>query len=169
MSRAFLVLLSVLAACGDRQARGSPAGSVVRDSADSAFALVQSRGHVAMGVDQYTSSHRFEPLPDGGRITLERNGNDSAGTAQIRSHMRTIALAFQRGDFALPGFVHDREVPGTTVMKERRSHISYTTDSLPRGAQLRIHTDDTAAVNAIHQFLAFQSQDHRAGGNGAAH
>lgn len=72
-----------------------------------------------MGVDQYTSSHRFESLPDGGRITLARNGIDSAGTAQIRSHMQTIALAFQRGDFALPGFVHDREVPGTVVMAQR--------------------------------------------------
>ncbi|HEV7366625.1 MAG TPA: hypothetical protein VGN76_12335 [Gemmatimonadales bacterium] len=165
MSRVLLMLLSVLTACGDRPAPDS----LARNSADSAFGLVQSRGHVAMGVDQYTSSHRFEPLPDGGRITLERNGNDSVGTAQIRSHMRTIALAFERGDFALPGFVHDREVPGTAVMRQRRSHISYTTDSLPRGAQLRIHSDDPAAVNAIHQFLAFQRQDHRVGVGGAAH
>jgi hypothetical protein len=166
MSRAVLFLLSVVAACGERQARGK---HQALNSPDSAFAMVQSRGHVAMGVDQYTSSHRFEPLPDGGRITLERNGNDSAGTAQIRSHMRTIALAFQQGDFALPGFVHDREVPGTAVMTQRRSQISYTTDTLPHGAQLRIHSSDTAAVNAIHQFLAFQRQDHRVGQSGAAH
>jgi hypothetical protein len=122
-----------------------------------------------MGVDQYSSSHRFESLPDGGRITLERNGNDSAGAARIRSHMRMIAQAFQRGDFALPGFVHDRDVPGTAVMAQRRSDISYTTNSLPRGGQLRIHSDDTAAVTAIHQFLAFQRQDHRVGESGAAH
>jgi hypothetical protein len=160
MSRAGLFLLSVLAACGERQAR---------NSSDSAFALVQSRGHVAMGVDQYTSSHRFEPLPDGGRITLQRNGNDSTGTDRIRSHMRAIALAFQRGDFALPGFVHDREVPGTAVMTQRRSQISYTTDTVPHGAQLRIHSADSAAVNAIHQFLAFQRQDHRVSEPGAAH
>jgi hypothetical protein len=160
MSRALLILLSLLAACGERQPR---------NSSDSSFALVQSRGHVAMGVDQYTSSHRFEPLPDGGRITLERNGSDSAGTAQIRSHMQMIAGAFQRGDFALPGFVHDREVPGTAVMAQRRSHISYTTDTLPRGAQLRIQSTDTAAVNAIHHFLAFQRRDHRVGESGAGH
>jgi hypothetical protein len=122
-----------------------------------------------MGVDQYTSSHRFEPLPDGGRIALQRYTNDSAGTAQIRRHMRMIAVAFQRGDFALPGFVHDREVPGTAVMSQKRSHISYTPDTLPRGAELRIHSDDPAAVTAIHQFLAFQRQDHRAEGSGAAH
>jgi hypothetical protein len=160
MSRAVLFLLTLLAGCGERQAR---------NSADSTFALVQSRGHVAMGVDQYTFSHRFESLPDGGRITLERTEDDSAGVARIRDHMRTIALAFQRGNFALPGFVHDRKVPGTAVMAERRYHITYTTDSLPGGAQLRIRSDDTAAVTAIHRFLAFQRRDHRAGGSGATH
>jgi hypothetical protein len=160
MSRALLFLLGLLAACGERPARNSP---------DSAFALVQSRGHVAMGVDQYSSSHRFEPLPDGGRITLQRDGNDSAGTVQIRSHMRMIASAFRRGDFALPGFVHDREVPGTAVMSQRRSQISYTTDTLPRGAQLRIRSADPVAVDAIHQFLAFQRQDHRVAEGGASH
>jgi hypothetical protein len=165
MFRTLLLLSSILAACTGGSARDSRA----RDSADSAFGLVQSRGHVAMGVDQYTSTHRFEPLPDGGRIVLQRDGNDSAGTAQIRSHMRMIARSFQGGDFALPGFVHDRAVPGTAIMAEHRDRISYTTDTLPRGAELRIHSDDTAAVNAIHQFLAFQRQDHRAGGSGAAH
>jgi hypothetical protein len=122
-----------------------------------------------MGVDQYSSSHRFEPLPDGGRITLQRDGNDSAGTVQIQSHMRMIASAFRRGDFALPGFVHDREVPGTAVMSQRRSQISYTTDTLPRGAQLRIRSADPVAVNAIHEFLAFQRQDHRVAGGEASH
>ena len=165
MARPLLLLLGVLTACGDRPTPGA----LGRDSADSAFSLVQSRGHVAMGVDQYTSSHRFEALPDGGRIALQRDASDSAGTAQIRRHMGMIAGAFQRGDFALPGFVHDREVPGTAVMAQRRSHISYTTDTLPRGAELRIHSDDPAAVTAIHQFLAFQRQDHRAEGSGAAH
>lgn len=132
-----------------------------RDSADSAFALVQTRGHEAMGVDQYTSAHRFEPLPDGGRISLQRNRSDSAGVSQIRAHMRTIAAAFSRGDFSLPGFVHDRDVPGTAVMAASRSRISYTADTLPGGAQMRIESADTAAISAIHEFLDFQRRDHR--------
>jgi hypothetical protein len=121
-----------------------------------------------MGVDQYTSSHRFESLPDGGLISLQRDGEDSAGTAQIRSHMQAIALAFTRGNFTLPGFVHAGEVPGTAVMAQRRSFITYTADTIPRGAQLRIRSRDSAAIAAIHHFLSFQRQDHRAGG-GTAH
>jgi len=115
-----------------------------------------------MGVDQYTSAHVFEPLPDGGRIVLQRDSVDPAGTATIRAHMADIADRFARGDFSLPGFVHAQEVPGTAVMAARRSVIQYRADTLPRGAEVRIRTDDAAAIAAIHAFLAFQAQDHRA-------
>lgn len=169
MFRAALLLL-VVGACVDRPARGgSTALTLAPDSADSAFGLVQARGHAAMGVDQYTSSHRFESLPDGGRISLQRDPHDSAGVAQIRSHMRGIAAAFARGDFALPGFVHDRNVPGTAVMAARRSRITYAADTLPGGGQLRLQTSDPSAIAAIHEFLAFQRQDHRATSHGAGH
>jgi hypothetical protein len=120
-----------------------------------------------MGVDQYTSTHRFESLPDGGRIVLQRDSTDSAGTAQIRQHMRTIAESFKQGNFALPGVVHARKVPGTAVMAAHRSRISYIADTLPRGGQVRIRSQDPAAIAAIHEFLAFQRQDHRSGSGGA--
>jgi hypothetical protein len=126
------------------------------------FAGVQARGERAMGVDQYTSTHVFEPLADGGRIALQRDQADSAGTSQIRRHMDHIAAAFGAGDFSLPGFVHARDVPGTAVMAARRQEISYTVEMLPRGAAVRLRTTDTAAVRAIHEFLAFQRQDHHA-------
>lgn len=134
-----------------------------RDAEDRAFAGVQDRGRVAMGVDQYTSSHVFEPLPDGGRIVLQRNVDDPAGVVRIREHMSRIARAFAAGDFRLPGFVHAGTVPGTSVMAAQRSRITYSADSLPRGGQVRIRTDDPEAVRAVHQFLAFQRHDHRAG------
>ena len=130
---------------------------------DSDFAAVQARGRAAMGVDQYTSTHLFQPLPDGGRIELRRDRTDSAGRAQILGHMEEIAAAFAAGDFRLPGFVHAREVPGTRVMAARRREIRYLVESLPRGAALRLVTTDGPALEAIHEFLAFQRMDHRAG------
>src|SRR4051812_34923007 len=59
---------------------------------DSAFVVLQHRGADAraMGVDQNTSTHRFDALPDGGRIELQRDVEDSAGTAQIRRHLREV-------------------------------------------------------------------------------
>jgi len=134
-----------------------------RVSADSAFATLQQRGETAMGVNQYTSQHVFEPLPDGGRIVLQRKDDDSVGTATIRAHMRTIAVAFSKGDFALPGFVHAMsDVPGTQQMTKLRSDISYTARDLPRGGEVVLSSKNPEAVKAIHDFLAFQRMDHRA-------
>ena len=135
-----------------------------RVGADSSFARLQQRGGMAMGVNQYTSQHVFEPLADGGRIVLERKESDSAGQATIRTHMRTIAVAFGRGDFALPGFVHaTNEVPGTSVMKRLRADITYSPRDLPGGGEVVISSRNPDAVAAIHEFLAFQRMDHRAG------
>jgi hypothetical protein len=131
---------------------------------DSSFAALQRRGKVAMGVDQYTSIHRFDDLADGGRIELQRGSADPAGVRTIREHMRGIAAAFRAGDFTTPAFVHLGEVPGASVMAARREAMRYEVRDLPRGAELRITTRDPVAIQAVHEFMAFQRGEHRAGG-----
>lgn len=172
-STALVLLLvpSLLVACGDRNEGEAEQAAADRAAADSAFAELQERGAAAeaMGVDQYTSTHVFEDLADGGRIELQRDTDDSVGAEQIRAHLKLIADRFNAGDFAIPGFVHDTdEVPGTTVMAERRGAIDYEFAELPRGGEVRIRTDDPEAVRAVHEFLAFQRSDHRTG-NHATH
>jgi hypothetical protein len=152
------LVMTLLAACTPQTPAASRTDSA---STDTGFTQVQRRGRVAMGVDQYSSTHDFQSLPDGGRITLTRNEPDTAGVNQIRAHMPGIAAAFGRGDFDVPGFVHARAVPGTAVMASRRSRISYHADTVPLGGALRIYSTDSLALMAIHQFLAFQRQDHR--------
>lgn len=132
-------------------------------SSDTAFARLQERGRVAMGVDQYTSQHVFEAFSDGGRIELQRIEEDREGAETIRRHLKNIAEAFRTGDFSTPGFVHWREVPGVRIMSERREAISYVYRPLPRGGELRITSSDSVAVKAVHEFLAFQNSDHRTG------
>ena len=126
---------------------------------------MQERGKLAMGVDQYTSTHHFDALPNGGRIELQRNADDSAGVARIRQHMREIARAFKAGDFSMPALVHLRDVPGAKVMAAKRAVISYAPRDLPRGAELRITTSDGEARRAIHEFMAFQRGEHHASGS----
>ena len=131
-----------------------------RASGDSGFAQMQARGKVAMGVDQYTSAHRFDDLPDGGRIQLQRDPNDTAGVRTIREHLQKIAAAFSQGDFTVPGFVHADSVSGTATMRAKRSTINYRYAPLPGGGEVRIITRDTAAVAAVHDFLAYQRDEH---------
>jgi hypothetical protein len=154
-----LASLAVLAVCTTRPA---PAG-------DTAFAAMQERGKMAMGVDQYTSTHAFDDLPDGGRIALVRDSSDTLGVRQIRAHLRLIQHAFQAGDFSTPEFVHMRAMPGTDEMTAKRDAIAYDYRDLPNGGELRLSSKDPAAVTAIRAFMAAQRGDHHAGGMTSGH
>ncbi len=158
-----LILAAAVGACGDQP--GSAAGEPADDPA---FAGLQERGAApeGMGVDQYRSVHRFDDLPDGGRIEFQDAAGDDAAVARIRTHLQEIVVDFARGDFSTPAFVHSMDaVPGTRTMAERKEAIRYTYSQLPRGGEVRIETADTSALRAIHEFLAFQRLDHRAMGN----
>jgi hypothetical protein len=128
---------------------------------DTSFKALQNRGARVMGVDQYTSTHRFEPLPEGGRIELQRDLDDPAGVRVIREHLQMVARQFAAGDFSASARVHARALPGTAVMRARRRSIQYEFRPLARGGELRITTGDPVALRAIHEFLAFQRADHR--------
>lgn len=135
------------------------------DPSDAAFHGMQHRGGMAMGVDQNTSTHKFDVTPDGGRIQLQRDSNDSLGVAQIRAHMKLIQHAFEAGDFSTPAFVHARDMPGTAVMTRKRNAIKYAYADLPLGGEVIITSPDPEAVKAIHAFMLAQRTEHHAGGN----
>jgi len=144
-----LIAVLVLSACKDRD-----------------FAAMQERGRAVMGVDQYTSAHVFEDLPDGGRVVLDRaDGADTSGVATIRLHMRAIAASFRAGDFTKPFQVHAQVVPGTAVMQARRAAITYDVVDRPQGGEVRLRSNDMVAIAAIHEFLAFQRTSHHAAGH----
>lgn len=149
-------LIAAMVACG------KPAVTPVQDT--TAFAAMQKRGMMAMGVDQYMSAHQFDILPDGGRIALQMKGDDSLAVAQIRAHLKLIQHAFEAGDFSTPEFVHMRSMPGTEVMSRRKAFIRYAYSDLPRGGEVRITTDDPESLAAVRQFLSAQRVDHRATG-----
>lgn len=149
------LLWGLAVVCGSAElAHGQHTHSAHADSA------LNARGALYMGVDQHTSTHVFEDLKDGGRIELQRNVEDSAGTAIIRAHLAGIAEAFKAGNFETPGLVHMKEVPGTKVMARKARSITWTFRPLPRGGEVRIRTGDPEALAAIHQFLAFQREEH---------
>ncbi|MGH8101816.1 MAG: hypothetical protein ACREIW_11005 [Chthoniobacterales bacterium] len=134
-------------------------------SSDSSYAAMQKRGQMAMGVNQYTSTHKFDINRDGGRIELQRNVFDSLEVAQIRAHMKMIQHAFEAGDFSTPAFVHLRDMPGTAIMTKNKALIHYTYGELPRGAEVRITTSDRESLAAIAEFMRAQRSEHHATGN----
>lgn len=156
-------VLLVCIAC--KQNGSSPSASSAAH--DSSFVALQERGKMAMGVDQSTSTHAFDALPDGGRIELLRDANDSLGIAQIRAHLRLIQHAFQAGDFSTPQFVHMQTMPGTVEMGRLRSAIVYSYNDLPGGGEVVMKTRDSVALEAIHAFMGAQRSGHHATGAGS--
>jgi hypothetical protein len=78
-------------------------------------------------------------------------------------HLKHIVAMFSKGDFSIPMFVHSEVPPGVTEMKDRRAEITYTFEELPAGGRVRITTVNHDVLNAVHDFLAFQIQDHQTG------
>jgi hypothetical protein len=50
-------------------------------------------------------------------------------------------------------------------MSARRSQIRYAYADLPQGGEIRITTTDPETLRAVHDFIAYQRKDHRAGGH----
>jgi hypothetical protein len=125
---------------------------------------VEKHGDEAMGFPHDKTTHHFRILPDGGAIEVIVNDSKDAQNIQaIRTHLTHIVTMFSNGDFSIPMFVHSQVPPGVTEMKDKRAEISYSFEELPGGGSVRISTKNHDALNAIHDFLSFQIEDHQTG------
>jgi hypothetical protein len=127
----------------------------------------QDRAQQGMGFDQQKTTHHFLIQTRGGTIEVTaKDASDQVSVDQIRGHLRHIASAFAQGDFSLPTFVHDTEpakLPGVTEMKARRADMTFRYEDVGAGGMVLIETSDTAARDALHDFLRFQIREHRTG------
>jgi hypothetical protein len=125
---------------------------------------VDRRGDQTMGFSHEKTAHHFGLTAAGGFISAEsRTAADAGSRDAIVRHFHHIARAFRQGDFAMPMFIHDRVPPGVEEMKRRSGEISYEVEETPLGARVVISTRNPRALEAIHQFLRFQIEDHRTG------
>ena len=132
---------------------------------DQHHATLNARGARFMGFSQETTTHHFLLARDGGRIQVTANdARDGESITKIREHLRHIAEVFGKGDFALPGLVHDRKaVPGVDAMKQHGADLTFTFEEMDRGGHVRIAGTTPQAVAAVHDFLKFQITDHKTG------
>ncbi len=125
---------------------------------------MNERGEKGMGFSQTTTTHHFLMKSDGGVIQVEANDpTDANNRDNIRMHLAHIAQAFAKGDFDIPMFVHDTVPPGMPEMKRLRAKIRYSFEETPTGGRVIIATLDKESLEAIHQFLRFQIQEHKTG------
>ncbi len=125
---------------------------------------MNSRGEHVMGFSQEKTTHHFELTYDGGVIDVRANdAQDIDSRDQIRTHFHHIAQMFADGNFNAPMLVHGRNVPGTAVMTQLKDQLHWKFEETPRGARLLIAADNKPALDALHEFLRFQIEDHKTG------
>jgi hypothetical protein len=125
---------------------------------------VDHRGDHGMGFSHEKTRHHFALTERGGVISADAaDPKDTASRDGIRRHFRHIAMAFKKGDFAIPMFIHNRQPPGVPVMKKLAAEITYELEETPAGGRVVVHSVNAEAIRAIHEFLKFQITDHRTG------
>ncbi len=177
MRNGIVVLAALVAACfvsapsysqaQPNSQKGNPKSDATTPSpGHDAHSAMNARGESAkgMGFSQNSTVHHFLLKPDGGVIQVEvKDSSDTANRDILRAHLTHTAREFSRGNFALPMFVHDSIPPGTAAMKRLRKKIVYTYEETSAGARVVIKTADTAALDAIHDFLRYQIREHQTG------
>ncbi|MFI2367605.1 aspartate carbamoyltransferase [Streptomyces sp. NPDC018833] len=125
--------------------------------------LVAERGRTVMPFDLEQTTHRFTPTTRGGtqHVVADQRG-DSEQIALIRTHLRKEAEAFSRGDFADPARIHGADMPGLAELREGYDRIEVHYEDLANGATLTYTSEDSALVDALHDWFEAQLGDHGA-------
>ena len=122
---------------------------------------MEHRSDAVMGFSHETTTHAFPLYDDGGAIEVDANdAKDGKSVTAIRGHLREIAKAFAKGDFAKPKAIHEQLPDGAAEMAALRANIKYDYAETERGGRVRITTSDARALDAVHRFLKFQTREH---------
>lgn len=127
-------------------------------------ASVDQHGDQVMGFSHEKTTHHFELNYEGGAIDVRADDvKDTESRDQIRSYFHHIVQMFSIGNFNAPMLVHRTNVPGTITMTKLKDQLHWSMTEPPRGARITVTADNKPALEAVHQFLRFQIQDHQTG------
>jgi hypothetical protein len=125
---------------------------------------VDQRGDMAMGFSHMKTTHHFGLSPSGGSIEVQANDpEDKTSRDQIRRHLEQLPKSFKEGNFSAPMETHGRIPPGVPTMQQLKAAITYKYVRTDRGGKVLISTKNPQALEAVHEFLRFQIQDHGTG------
>ncbi|SHO45202.1 hypothetical protein NSIN_20581 [Nitrosotalea sinensis] len=128
---------------------------------DSNQTAMLERGDIAMGFNQSMIHHHFMATKTGGEIMIMSiNMSDIKTINEIRSHVKDIQYEFSQGNFTKPFYIHAQVVPGTDIMTAKKNMIQYSIEDIDGGSVLILRANNTELLDAIQQFMNFQSTQH---------
>jgi hypothetical protein len=133
-------------------------------TAEDQHAAMMNRGDARMGFSHDKTTHHFLLLKDGGTIQVSTNDpKDTASKGHIRMHLSHVAQMFSEGNFNIPMFIHDTTPPGVPTMEKLHNEIHYHYQETATGGKITMATANPKALEAVHEFLRFQINEHQTG------
>ena len=123
-------------------------------------AEVAEAGREVMPFDLDATTHVFEKQPDGGVQTVVADSADAEQVALIRAHLSEEAERFARGDFHDPAMIHGEDMAGLHALVTGHEKLRIEYREVDRGAAISYSSEDSALVQAIHQWFDAQLRDH---------
>lgn len=149
------VIVVVLAGCGaDQESERS-------DSTSQRQEEVAERGAEVMPFDLETTTHRFEPTPEGlVQTVVADDPGDAEQVELVQDHLTSEAERFRSGDYRDPAAIHGESMPGLAELEAGAASVTIEYQPRDDGAQLTFRTDDPALVDALHRWGEAQTADH---------
>ncbi|MDD2737526.1 MAG: aspartate carbamoyltransferase [Methylomonas lenta] len=122
---------------------------------------VAVRGRHVMPFDLEKTLHIFEKNPQGGvQQVIVKDTGDSEQINLIRRHLSQLAKRFTAGDFAGPRHIHGDTMPGVQALANAGGKVHFLYRALSNGAEIEYVAEDSALIDAIHQYFDAQLNDH---------
>lgn len=126
-----------------------------------------ARARQVMPFDLNRTKHTFTKTADGGtEVVVVKQAGDTRDLALIRSHLRTVAAEFRKGDYSDPARIHGMDMPGVKELEAGASRVNVDYADIPDGGRIRYSSTDPALVSALHAWFDRQISDHSMPGMG---
>ena len=158
----FILCLNVTVAFGEESKQMDPSKCPMHQ--EHMKQAMDARGDRVMGFSQAKTKHHFQLASEGGTIEVDATDpRDEESIGLIRKHLKMVASDFSDGKFAMAEAIHLQIPPGAVEMQRQKNEIRYNYEETELGAKVHIQSNQKSAVEAIHEFLKFQIQEHETG------
>jgi hypothetical protein len=134
--------------------------SALTFACSSSKSTIEERSEQVMPFDMNQAMHVFTPTKTGGvQAVVVHNANEQQ-ISLVRQHLQQQAVAFAKGDFSNPAYVHGNDMPGLNELERDYSHMTVAYANTTLGAKIVYTSADPKVVAAIHEWFRAQVHDH---------
>ena len=132
-----------------------------------ADAAMAAHAKQVMPFDLNRTRHTFTKTRNGGvQTVVVIDASDGRDRDLIRSHLRTEAENFRRGNYSDPAKIHGMDMPGVNELAQGAARVRVEFKEIAGGAQITYTAADPALIAALHAWFDRQTGDHGLPGMG---